>query len=82
MKINENVANQKFGNLRNLGILGYFIPCFLIPEFPILAYSTNRKLGFKKLGKKFPTFQRFPSFLSFRTVTVKLKFFLPKHIFY
>ena len=65
MKINENVANQKFGNLRNLGILGYFIPCFLIPEFPILAYSTNRKLGFKKLGKKISDISEISEFSEF-----------------
>ena len=32
------------------------------PEFSILPYSQNRKLGFKNLGKKFPRFPRFPSF--------------------
>ena len=56
-KENEKVANRKLGNLGNLGNI---IPSFLISKFSILPYSQNRKLGFKNLGKKFP------SFLSFR----------------
>ena len=31
-----------------------------------LPYSQNRKLGFKNLGKKIPSFPRFQSFPSFR----------------
>ena len=60
---NEKVANRKLGNLGNLGNI---FPSFLIFKFSILPYSQNRKLGFKNLGKKFPSFPGFPSFPSFR----------------
>ena len=60
------MADRKLGKIGNLGNLGKIIPTFLIFESSILPYSRNRKLGFKNLGKKFPTFLRFPRFLSFR----------------
>ena len=50
------MANRKLGNLGNLGNI---IPSFLISKFSILPYSQNRKLGFKNLGKKFPSFPSF-----------------------
>ena len=50
---------QKLRNLGNLGNLGNIIPSFLISKFSILPYSQNRKLGFKNLGKKFPSFPSF-----------------------
>ena len=50
------MANRKLGKLGNLGNLGNIIPSFLISKFSILPYSQNRKLGFKNLGKKFPSF--------------------------
>ena len=53
-KENEKVANRKLVNLRNLGKV---IPSFLISEFSILPCSQNRKLRFKNLGKKFPSFR-------------------------
>ena len=53
---NEKVANRKLGNLGNLGNI---IPSFLISKFSILPYSQNRKLGFKTLGKKIPSFPSF-----------------------
>ena len=65
---------RKFGNLGNLGNLGNIIPSFLISKFSILPYSQNRKLGLKNLGKKFPSFPRFPSFRpgqTFRSVLLK-----------
>ena len=62
-KENEKVANQKLGNLGNLGKV---IPSFLISEFFIFPYSQNRKLRFKNLGKKILRFPRFLSFSSFR----------------
>ena len=37
-----------------------------IPSFFILAIGENRKLGFKNLGQRLPSFPRFPSFPSFR----------------
>ena len=52
-KKNEKVANRKLGNLGNI------IPSFLISKFSILPYSQNRKIGFKNLGKKFPSFPSF-----------------------
>ena len=55
-KENEKVANRKLGNLGNLGNI---IPSFLISEFSILPFSQNRKIGFKNLGKKFPSFPTF-----------------------
>ena len=54
------ITNRKHGNLGNI------IPSFLISEFSIFPQSQNRKLGFKNLGKIFPTFKRFPRSLSFR----------------
>ena len=60
---NEKMTNRKLGNLGNLGNI---IPSFLISEFSILPYSKNRKLGYKYLGKTFPTFPRFLRFPSFR----------------
>ena len=60
------LANRKLGKVRNLENVGKIIPSFLIPEFSILPYSRNRKLGFGILGKKFPRFPRFPRFPSFR----------------
>ena len=60
--------------LENLGNLGNIIPSFLISKFSILPYSQNRKLGLKNLGKKFPSFPRFPSFRpgqTFRSVLLK-----------
>ena len=50
------MANQTLGNLGNLRNI---IPRFLISEFSILAVGKNRKLGFKKIGKKFPSFPTF-----------------------
>ena len=47
------MANRKLGNLGNI------IPSFLISKFSILPYSQNRKIGFKNLGKKFPSFPSF-----------------------
>ena len=49
----------KTWNLGNLGNLGNIIPNFLKSKFSILPYSQNRKLGFKDLGKKFPSFPSF-----------------------
>ena len=43
---NEQVAYRKIKNLGNI------VPSFLMPDFSIFPYSRNRKLGFKKLGKK------------------------------
>ena len=50
---NEKVANRKLGNLGNV------IPSFPISKFSILAIGQNRKLKFKNLGKKFPSFPSF-----------------------
>ena len=47
------MANRKLGKVGNLGNLGRAIPSFLVPEFSILPYSQNRKLGFKNRGKNF-----------------------------
>ena len=41
------MANQKLGNLENLGNI---IPSFLMSEFSLLPYSQNRKLE-KKMEK-------------------------------
>ena len=60
---NEKMANQKIGNL---GYIGSFVPIFLMSDFSILSYSRNRKLGFKKRGKKIPRFPRFSRFPNFR----------------
>ena len=56
------MANRKLGKPGNLGNFENVILSFLLPEFSILAYSQNRKLGFKNLGREFPRFLRFPSF--------------------
>ena len=64
-KENEKVTNRQLENLENLGNLRNIIPSFLISKFSILPYSQNRKLGFKNLGEKLPSFPRFPSFPSF-----------------
>ena len=64
-KENEKVTNRQLENLENLGNLRNIIPSFLISKFSILPYSQNRKLGFKNLRKKLPSFPRFPSFPSF-----------------
>ena len=58
------MANWKLGNLGSLQNLGEIIPSFLISKFSILPYSQNRKLGFKNLGKKFPSFPSFRPGLS------------------
>ena len=50
---------RKLKNLGNIGNLRNIIPSFLISKFSILPYSQNRKLGFKNLGKKFPSFPSF-----------------------
>ena len=50
---------MKKWQIRNLGNLGSFISSFLISKFSILPYSQNQKLGFKNLGKKFPSFPSF-----------------------
>ena len=51
------MANRKLGKVGNLENLGKVIPSFLISEFSILPCSQNRKLRFKNLGKKFPSFR-------------------------
>ena len=53
------MANRKLGNLGNFGNLRNIIPSFLISKFSILPYSQNRKIEFKNLGKKFPSFPSF-----------------------
>ena len=50
---------MKRWQIENLVNLGNIIPSFLISKFSVLPYSQNRKLGFKNLGKKFPSFPSF-----------------------
>ena len=61
------MANRKLGKVGNLGNLGRAIPSFPVPEFSILPYSQNRKLGFKNRGKNFSEISEISEVYEFST---------------